>query len=309
MDIKTISVAFVAIMVGAVAFGAMLPIFQDVTATEDTYDNTTNAIGYYNKLDLTGDNTVTFVWDHTKPTKVTVNDNEFDLPDVSSYPNGVSLIVSEGLAIRYYVQSGARYFIQSIGGNTTAGAWGYGSSQGSTDVTITLDSSGWTYNNSTYTLTGDTYIISQKGDYVMKNPNTKAYLLDDSSTGALGITVISGVWVIMGWNSNSGANITPVEYYPPDGYTITNVVVNSSAVDSHVGLSTLDKVTFTATNVEDTSVHSDVTYSYFIVPASVTAERVTHGDDGFNTIVNLIPLVIGMGLLLIAVWWFVVRKF
>ena len=76
MDIKTISVAFVAIMVGAVAFGAMLPIFQDVTATEDTFTN--EGLIRMTKLDTSS--VVNASWDHTDPYNFTVNGEKVALP-------------------------------------------------------------------------------------------------------------------------------------------------------------------------------------------------------------------------------------
>lgn len=299
MDNKLVMISIAAV-IGIIVLGSVLmPILDDATTVNETFSNKNDALGYYQNVDLTED-TVTLVWDHTKPTKITVNDNEFDLPDVTSYINGVSLIVTEGLALRYYVQSGERYFLQSIGvGN--AGAYGYASTTNNTDLSITLDSSGWTYNKTTpvtTTVTGNVFVISETGDFVMKNPASNAYLLEDSSTAALGVTVIGGVWVIMGWNSDNGSEIQPEEYYPPDGYVISATVVDSSEVSGYEGLSTINKVTFTATKADDSTVSGNVTYSYFIVPAEVTAERSIHFTPGQNAIFASIPVMIILAVLL-----------
>lgn len=310
MDVKAFPALIVGVVVALVLAGAVLPVFAETTSATDTFDNSKNSIAYYDLVDLSGDNSINIFWDHTKPTKITVNDVEFDLPDVTNYINGVSLIVSDGMALRYYVQSGARYYVQSIGVGT-AGAYGYASTVNNTDVSITLDSDGWTYNKTTPVtapLTGSVFVISDSGDYVMKTPDSSAYVLEDSITSALGVTVISGTWVIMGWNANTGANITPSEYYPPDGYTITNAVIDSAEVNNYEGLYTLDKVTFTATNAEDDTISATVTYSYFIVPSEVTAEKSVHPDGPLTVILNVLPLLAIAGLVTGAVVWFINRK-
>ena len=100
MDIKTISVAFVAIMVGAVAFGAMLPIFQDVTATEDTLTNE----GFYRmEKVLSSDSTVyTLTWDKTEDI-VRLNGEPVNMADKSTYASlsGVSVVMTDNTVSRY----------------------------------------------------------------------------------------------------------------------------------------------------------------------------------------------------------------
>lgn len=297
MNTKVIGISIAAFIGIVVLASVLMPVLDDATTVNETFSNKEQSIAYFDKVDLSGDNEVTVFWDHTKPTKLTVDGNEFDLPDVSSYPNGISLVVSGELAIRYYKQSSGTYFVQSIGeGN--AGLYGYASSAGNTDVSITLNSSGWTYNTSTIQLDGDVYVISDAGDYVMKTPAADAYMLEDSSSAALGITVIGGEWVIMGWNSDSGVDIQPAEYYPPNGYTITNTAIDSTEQSNYKGLSTLNKVTFTATKVSDSSVSANVTYSYFIVPAEVTAERSVHLTDNQNALFAVIPMLVIVAILI-----------
>lgn len=293
---KIIIASITAVVVITVLAGTLIPVLDDATATHKTFSNVEDSIAYYDEI---GENDYTFVWDPTTPTIATINGEEVALPDVSGYTNGVSLIVSEGIALRYYV-SGGTYYIQSLGGGKSSGQYGYATSNSESAITISITDGVWSYSNNTntYTLTGSTYIISDSGDYVMKTPSSSAYVKSDSSTAALGVTVISGVWVIMGWNLDSGITITPAEYYPPDDYTISNVVVHYDDVSGYDEIYGLSKVTFTAVKADDTTVTSNVTYSYFIVPAEVTAEKTVHFTDGENAIFNTIPVIVIVALLL-----------
>lgn len=299
MDIKTISVAFVAIMVGAVAFGAMLPIFQDVTATEDTFTNE----GYF-FLDKFEDE-YTFYWDSATPDTFTVNGETVTYHNNSGF--AVSLVLGQNFAVRF------------PNGNTNVSFYGAGTyvSTNAEKPTFTL-----TYSSGSVTATNgtDTKVINsvtevfglvEKGNYVMKKSTSSAYLnsgsevIADSEIYASGQTFNGSNYV---WWHLQGT-IDDMEY--PDTFnntlTVTNEVIHGDYDTKHNDLYILDNLTFTVTT--SNAVVYNVTASYFVVPYEVTADRTIQGGDGFNTIVNLIPLVIGMGLLLIAVWWFVVRKF
>lgn len=187
MDIKTISVAFVAIMVGAVAFVAMLPIFQDVTATEDTLTNT----GYmrYTAISSTDDTVITISWDHTEPTKLTVNDKTFTI----SAPSGqtMSMVFANNFNLRYNTTGPAMDCYGTV--NNTVSA----SVSDATDITLTLSSGTATVTNTadtpdtaTYSYT-TAYYPSDNGEYIMKYSNGTAYVNPDSTVIiANGMTII-----------------------------------------------------------------------------------------------------------------------
>lgn len=314
MDIKTISVAFVAIMVGAVAFGAMLPIFQDVTATEDTFTNE----GYYTMDKIDNDTERVITWSRSTPDKITIDGVDFDM-SFAETNKSYTLIGSESVILRYQVDSSVKG-IQVYGSEYVGFHTGSAESAG-TNLTITLSSGSFTYVtdgtsplNKTFSVGTDAYVInpSTQGQYafVMKKSNIPAYVLADSDIRFLGVSVTggpNGIAIYGIGNVEDGMTLSTI--YKPNTITTvtyTDPVVTDSEINGYVDLYTLDKYTFTITYDANTY---DATYSYFLVPSEVTAEKSIHGDDGFNTIVDLIPLVIGMGLLLIAVWWFVVRKF
>ena len=96
MDIKAISVALVAIMVGAVAFGAILPTFQDVTATETTFINE----GYFYMTEYETTDSINLYWDADNPTKLTVNSVVYDLPTVDSGNTTYTVLATDNWIVR-----------------------------------------------------------------------------------------------------------------------------------------------------------------------------------------------------------------
>lgn len=310
MDIKTISVAFVAIMVGAVAFGAMLPIFQDVTATEDTYTND----GYYRMSKITStDDDVTIKWDYTKPYIFVVNGVDCELPFGSTtgaiFP--YTIMCSDTWGIRATIYNSGVTLDMVLFGNASGLIW-YSSTTDGYNVTFTFSSGTFTAGrdggSSTTQSYTTAYYLDKNGPLTMKKGTVSAYLNDDSpifSTGRTS-TIVSGVNMNINVQATIDDGATVSMIYPDTGYTVTNESVNATPVNGHINLYSFDNVTF---DISGEGGSGTATYGQVIVPYQVTAERTVQGSDGFNTIVNLIPLVIGMGLLLIAVWWFVVRKF
>ena len=307
MDIKTISVAFVAIMVGAVAFGAMLPIFQDVTATEDTFKNT----GYFTVDKYTSDDSVIVSWDHTKPGIVTVGDTEITVN--SPINKWVSLVVGDNWYFRYVHTDTQTEIQMSYGGVSTIGA----STQNGKDFVLECENgtaTGTSYLSGEVSTTQtvaytEIYVISENGEYyIMKDSDVTATMLKDSEFVGVGQTFISGGACIIRIEGTieDGATVTVIGSTSPATIDTDTIKINATPKNGYVDCYNLTSITFDV-NTSGGTTHA--TYSYFIVPSEVTAERAIHGDSGFNTIVNLIPLIIGMGLLLIAVWWFVVRKF
>ena len=198
------------------------------------------------------------------------------------------------MAIRYYLSGTTNYNVQSIGGGQTAGYYGQASVTGNTDLSLTI-SGGKITNTSTnreFTITGNTYVVSDEGNYLMKASDNAAYLLSDSNTLATGMTIISGVWVVMGWDSDEGIDIEPIVYYPADSYTVSNLNVDSEIVSGYDDLAKLTKLTYTVTKNDDPTVTQNVTYSYFIVPAEVTAEKSVHLTDNENAILLVIPALV-----------------
>ena len=130
---------------------------------------------------------------------------------------------------------------------------------------------------------------------------------DDSFFMGVGITSGSSSIGIVGLNvSGSIEDDVTINAWRGTGLTFTNVVIVEEPVSSHINLYSLDKITFTATNENDDSL--DITYSYFIVPYEVTAEKAQHLSDPMNAILNVIPIIIIVAVLLGVVAIFIIRR-
>ena len=96
--------------------------------------------------------------------------------------------------------------------------------------------------------------------------------------------------------------ITPVIWRPPTDTTstITDVVVNAPADQDHIDLYKLTKVdmTFHYVNGDDSVTDTVLTYSYFLVPSEVTAERSVHFTDAGSSLLMVIPIMIIVAVIL-----------
>lgn len=302
MEYKNLIGMILAVTVGILCIGTvMMPILSDASETESTFSNVDGSIAYFDKVG--SEDTITFEWDYTNPLVATINGEEVDLPEPSSYYYGLSLIASEGMSYRFYKSGTDNYIIQSIGGSQNAGYYGTASvtNAANLSVTVTADSITNTVSDRAFTTTGNTYVISDSGDYVMKGANTGAYVLGDSATLAAGLTIFNSDWIIMGWDSDTGAEIIPTVYYPTESYTISNVVVYAEDVDGYEDISTLEKITYTLTSDSDSTVTTTITYSYFIVPTEVTAEKSSHFSIMEIGLLAVIPVIMLIAVLLVAV--------
>lgn len=302
MDIKTISVALVAVMVGAVMFGALIPIFADVTATEDTFTNE----GWTRMEKYGTDTEVTVFWDHTKPHQITVDGVVIELPIGSGSEFSMTVVGSPEFLLRYRSTNatigGVSYF------NSTGG-YHAGTNDG-TDMTLTISNGSVTANNGTSPVT-ETYtdyvfvVSNDSGGYVMKKPTVESYLNSDSEIYGIGRSQVGASFysIVMLGTIEDGVTVESPQLSPP---TFSDESITYSSVKGHEDLYSFEKITLVATS---NGTDYPLTYNQVIVPYEITAERTIQGGDGFNTIVNLIPLIIGMGLVLLTVGWFISRKF
>ena len=286
-----------ALVVGGLLVGGLLiPSIEAMTATEKTYDNTTDALWQVDKLNA--DSSYEFIWDHTDPTHATVNGETVNLS------NGTVICASDSFLIRYGSGTNGKYLQTVPSGAFAVSVSETGTNEG--DVTITAENGTFTAiveksetTTATTTFT-EAYGIVAKGNYVMKAPTQSAYMLDESPIFAMGVTTIGGIWYnmfqIVG-NIKDGVTITQ-ENPDPATYTISNEEIHYTPVSSGVGLNTLSSITFTATQIADSSIVADCTYNYFIVPATVTAELSQHMDAtqiamfGVISILGIVALVV-----------------
>ena len=299
MNAKSIAMGVVAMVVATVlVVTCAVPIITDSVATEDTFTNE----GYF-YLDKFTDE-YTFYWDRADPTTFTINGEDF------TYLNDSGLAVSVVLGEKFAVRMG--------NGNPDISFYGNGSYVSTNaekpTFTLTLSSGTLTATNGTdtkqITSVSEIFSIVEKGDYVMKKSTSVAYLnsgseiVADSEIYASGQTYngANNIW----WHLEG--TIDNMEY--PDTFnntlTITNESINGHYDNSHDDLYALNNLTFTAT--ASNSVVYNVTASYFVVPAEVTAERTYHVDGPTGDILAVIPILMVLGIVIGAVALFLTNR-
>lgn len=300
-----IVVGLVGLTVMAVIFSAMLPIMGEVTSAEDTFRND----GWFrlSKIDDTAPE-VTIVWDHTNPSVLTVNSVDIEMSQTGDIP--FSIVADGDWALRYfYDPDGVGSGIDCIG--TSFNAEFSASTSDNTDMTISLNSG-----VATCTISGDDtpktksytecFHISTDGPYTLKKPTSKAYVLDDSEIFGVGRT---------GWNK--GAYNSYVDGSIADDFTITilnraftvsDVNIVYSEVSAYEDLYLFDKITYVVSNTNEPPDTHDTTYSQVVVPYEVTAEKVIHPDGPTTAILNMLPIIVGAGLLLGAIAFMIVTR-
>lgn len=283
----------IALVVGGLLVGGLLiPSIEGMTATETTFENE----GLFYMTQYSEDDTIpTIIWDHTTPDKLTVGEDVLTLAD-STIPQ--SIVFGDNWAVRYDAETASLSYVQLFG--NANGIIVSATTQNELDMTISFESGTVTVTNGTDTSTQPyttLYCIAKTGAYVMKNPNDSVYLKDDSQAIVVGRTILLNWGPInfkFSGDIKDGFEAEPI--YPTSGYTVDNYTVDDSAIQGYVELYTLSKVTFDITNSE--SVIRTATYSQFVVPASITAEKAQHMDAtqiamfGVISILGIVALVV-----------------
>lgn len=285
MEIKNYIIMAVSVVTAVVVFGAVLPVFADTTQANDTFTND----GYYDMRYADATTDVLITWDAQDPRKITVNDDVIDLPTIPA-SRRTTIVAGDSFIIRYYDDR-----IQW----TTTG----GSSYITEDATFTASggncnmSWGETSVDRTYT---SLYIPSSNGPLVMKKYDEPAYMNADSEFVAIGTSDIGtdnvGIKII--GSIEDGATITTWKSPGNATWTFSNIVINSTPVDTHKDLYELSTITADAVNDATTPQSGTITYSYYMVPLEITAERSIHPEGATKVLMDLLPVLIGAGLLL-----------
>lgn len=306
METKKIVMGVISIAVAIIVLMSMIPIFTDAGASEDTFTNE----GYYRMAEYDDTASFTAKWDHTAPTKFTVDGVTYDLPTTQQSID-LNLMCAESFFLRYNVLTGYVY-VQAYG-DTFAGSYIARTDQNQ-DMDITVSSGSVTFNTGggttpktvTYTTM---YVINNDGDFVLKKPTESAYVLGDSTIIAIGHSAYNIDTYLIG-NIDDGFTR---DYRSPSNpsaevtnFTFSDVTVDDSEVSGYIDLYSLLKLTWTATNT-DTSTTYDTIYSQFLVPYEVTAERSIHASPVESTLIGLIPLLMMVGIMLTAVGLFIAK--
>lgn len=302
MNNKIVAISIAAV-IGIIVLGSVLmPIMNDATATTDTFTNE----GYYHMTSVDSDDSdVTIVWALENKNIITIDGETIDMSTLG-LTSGLSYDVAFSLTgpIMRYVNGTSNQYIQLMVGNGNGGG-----SSTTKSVTLVLSEGTGTFTlvnddntTSTKTFSYDTvYYIdtTASSNLVMKKADKSAYLNADSEIIACGVTAANNyalnVFTITG-SIEEDFTITNALYeYGKSALTISNENVDYSEVNDHKDLYALNKITFTATGDVNST---DCTYSYFLVPNEVSAERSVHFTAGQNAIFAAIPVMIILAVLL-----------
>lgn len=265
---------------------AVMPLAADYSEAK-TFSNVSGSMYPIGKI--TPDMDYKLVWDTSDQREVTVNDTK-----ISIQP-GTVICMLDSFIIRCGVEGANNYMMQSTGLDApqiyVSVAWKQGVltvENNAGVLTITSDFTDPDTTDVTKTISfTELYAVYPNGDYVMKSTDQDAFMNSDSEIVAMGITSLDGtprIIQIVGTIEDPTIEVlnASVTYTPGD------IEVDYDSVGSYKDLYKLNKITFTLTN-ESTSSVTDVNYSYFIVPAEVSADP--DNPDTFKNMVRIVPLI------------------
>lgn len=293
MDTKEFVMVLVVALVGCVMVGCFVPTITQITDPDTEFSNVTDSLYYVEEI--TSDSP-----DYTM---------EYVAGESTLKINGVDVVRKSGTILcdlNEYVIRDRGTSIQWVdpNGNITIGDSTIGFTMqivnGNATITRTIG------DPIELTLTSG-YAIMPMGDFVMKSPTQNAYIKGDSPIVAMGLTTINGEWRTLFQITGTVENISVVNLNGT--YTIENVVVDYSTVAGYDDLYTINKVTFDAVKVDDSTIRQSCTYNYFIVPNEVVAEKTIHADGPTSSVINLLPLICTVGLLLGVVGYFFSKRY
>ena len=308
MDVKNFVGLLVFGVIGVIVLSAFVPIISETTSATKTFVND----GYYRLSETDGETVI--VWDTgNTPNTITVNDVDYDLSAMGLTANmSYTIAFADDFLLRYFPLGSASNM--QVWGSSYSGV-GVGQSTGVV-ATFTITSSGITLEKSdgsatqTASHTGKYFAINKAGDYIMKKSDKTAFVLEDSS-----IFYAGGISTV-----GAGGNITSIYFEGSteeidytvmrSGVTVSNSNVVYTDVSDYIGLVNLDRVTFTTTYETGGETYTNnQTYSYFLVPYEVTAEKSVHPDDALSSVIDLLPLIAGIGLFIILVAEFLYSRY
>lgn len=271
MDNKVVGIT-IAVMVSVALIGGLLvPIVNNAIATSDTYINE----GYFfmDKYDSTTNLSIT--WNYDNPDEFIVNGAVVKYENANLF---VSVIISKEFAVRV-TADGLSLAYYGSGSSFSA-------NESNPNFSLTYEGGVCTASNGTTEKSTNTawlFCISNDGDYVMKKSNESVYLNENSEILANGITY---------FGSAGAQTVIYGDWMDPTheaASTITDFTVNYEKIDSHVDLYTLSSYTFDMTREDVTQA---VTYSYFVVPYEVTADRVVPMDPVAAGVLTVAPIIV-----------------
>lgn len=318
METKKIVMGVISVAVAIIVLMSMIPIFTDAGASEDTITNS----GYLRMKHITAEDEGTYVisFDSTNHDQIVVNDVAIPFTNIPDTALVFNCLFNSNWLMRANVNSGAGYVSTLQYYTTSGGVTSYSS------VTITAAEGTATIEGGSSTKTAsytDLYIPDLNGPYIMKDRDKPAYMLADSEFIGYGLTamvnpanptgskVSPGLGLLVTGTIEDGATITPWRGISSYNSSYSDETVNYTESTRWKEVYDLTSITFTATltSTSDDTVTADtpVTYSYFLVPYEITAERIIHTSPVEATLIGLIPLLMMVGIMLTAVGLFIAK--
>lgn len=294
MEIGKLPMAIVGITIAVIVCAVVLiPVVQESTTAYDTFTNE----GYFAVDKITSTDEYSAKWDHTQPAKFTVNDNTFDIIQSSELTvTNLSIVLGEEFFLRYF-PSDKRVALYYDGvGIIDAQV------SDSSDMTLVYDGTTLTVTSTAspstprVITTDEFYTVNDKGDYTMKSATVDSWMNSDSLIVGCGRTSIIGD--IVGTYVYGSIDDIQVSIWR-GSVTASDIVVNKTNDTSHIDLYKFSSVDFTVTNESEQS--GSISYSYVVVPAQVTAERSVHPDATTTQLINVIPILVIIGIVMLAV--------
>lgn len=281
-------VMIVALVIGLIlTFTAVMPLVSDYSEAK-TFKNE----GYFFMEKVDSGTAMNVVWDYTKPTTLTVNDVDVALPDkdhMSTIP--FTIFCSESWYLRYGYDTTYYVGIFQNASNTSY----TGTVADTRSITISVSDAGvTTVNNGTEhtwsNATGDFFVISESGDYVMKKMDKDAYVHGDSPIFGYGRTYARSYNYTSELTGTVNDGITG-SYYPETtitsaGWTFSDVTLNSVKDENYQDLYKISTMTYEITG-EGIQPYT-ATFSQYIIPAEVTADP--DNPAVYKNLVSVLPL-------------------
>lgn len=284
----------ITLTIGVILAGSLLmPVINEATTTTEVVKN----VGLYYITD--DDESHTFSYDGTTYT--------IDGTALTSPGNDYTLLATDTELMRTSYQ-GLQLRGEKAGTATAC------------DFTISNGTISGTYVESSETkslsLSYTDYVLATPTEesQIMKSYTSTAYLLKDSEIHGRGLTQLytkvdqstsAYKYIQIDGTIEDGATVSI--YDPDNGYSVSNVKINTTATEGYADLYTFVSITFDVTHTASTAVTS-CTYTAVIVPAQVTAELAEHLDAGSIALLNALPVLVIIGLVLAATAAIVVKR-
>lgn len=311
MDWKQITALVMGVVIAALLLTTILvPIIGEASTTEKSFTND----GYYFMSEADEGTEFTVEWDYTKPTTLTVNSVDVELPDkeqMSGIP--FTIFCSKTWYLRYAYDDTDGYYVGIYQNANTTAYTGTVTAERSLTITVAADGTTEVDNGTAHTWSnaaGGFYVVSETGEYVMKKVDADAYVHGDSPLFGYGRTYARSYNYTSELSGTVDDGITG-EFYPEStittaGWTISDVTLNSVKETTYVDLYKISSMTYEITG-EGITPYTAV-FSQYIVPYEVTAELSQHLDSSSISLLSIVPLLVTVGIIVAVVGLFMFRR-